>query len=198
MRDPRQGRSAPRRVGGDGAPDVYCADEQSDVPVDVERWRVLALDVLSGEGVRGWAEMALLFVDEPTMSELNGRYMSKQGPTDVLAFPLDAVDSAPSPGPGAQSRSPERRPVDPSDHPLLLGDVVVCPSVALRQAPSHAGTGDDEMALLVVHGILHVLGMDHDTPEATAAMQRREREHLERRHWGGPAPAGFRHVPEPA
>jgi probable rRNA maturation factor len=198
MRDPRHGRSTPRRVGGDGAPDVFCADEQSDVPLDAERWRTLALDVLADEGVRGWCELALLFVDERTMSELNGRYMGKQGPTDVLAFPLDAVDSAPSPGPGAQSHTPERRPVDPGDHPLLLGDVVVCPSVALRQAASHAGTPDDEIALLVVHGMLHVLGMDHDTPETTAAMHRREREILERRHWRGPAPDAFRHVPEPA
>lgn len=198
MRDPRQGRSTPRRVGGEGVPDVYCADEQSDVPLDAERWRALALDVLVDEGVRGWCELALLFVDETTMAELNGRYMGKQGPTDVLAFPLDAVDSAPSPGPGAQSRAPERRPVDPGDHPLLLGDVVVCPAVALRQAATHAGTPDDEIALLVVHGMLHVLGMDHDTPEATAAMHRREREILERRHWGGPAPDAFRHVPEPA
>lgn len=198
MRDPRHERSAPRRVGGDGVLDVYCADEQSEVAVDVDRWRALALDVLADEGVRGWAELALLFVDETTMTELNARYMAKEGATDVLAFPLDAVDSAPSPGPGAQSRSPERRPVDPSDHPLLLGDVVVCPSVANRQAPSHAGTPDDEIALLVVHGILHVLGMDHDTPEAAAVMQRRERELLERRHWNGPAPGKFRHVPEPA
>jgi len=196
MRDPRPEHREPRRVGGDGAPEVFCADEQSAVVVDVGRWRSLVLDVLADEGVRGWAELALLFVDEPTMAELNGRYMETQGPTDVLAFPLDAVDSAPSPGPGANSHSPERRPVDPSDHPLLLGDVVVCPSVAIRQASSHAGTADDEMALLVVHGVLHVLGMHHDTPDATSAMQRREREHLERHHWRGPAPTTFRHVPE--
>jgi probable rRNA maturation factor len=71
--------------------------------------------------------------------------------------------------------------------PSLLGDVVVCPSVAARQAgehggPLHDGTVDDEIALLVVHGILHVLGMDHAEPEETAAMQAKERSLLERFH----------------
>ncbi|MFM9137402.1 MAG: rRNA maturation RNase YbeY [Actinomycetota bacterium] len=56
------------------------------------------------------------------------------------------------------------------DHPLLLGDVVICPSVAARQAPSHAGCFDDEIALLLVHGILHVLGNDHDTEQSEALM----------------------------
>ena len=58
--------------------------------------------------------------------------------------------------------------------PVLLGDVVVCPAVAADQAPTHAGTLDDELALLVVHGILHVLGHDHAEPDETAAMRARE------------------------
>ena len=66
--------------------------------------------------------------------------------------------------------------------PLLLGDVVVCPAVAARNAPSHAGTYDDELALLIVHGILHVLGHDHAEPEETAVMQERERSLLEQFH----------------
>ena len=61
-----------------------------------------------------------------------------------------------------------------------------------RQAPQHAGTLDDELALLVVHGTLHVLGHDHDTPEATAAMRARELELLREHHWCGDAPAAFR------
>jgi probable rRNA maturation factor len=58
----------------------------------------------------------------------------------------------------------------------------VCPAVAARQAPEHAGSYDDEIALLVVHGVLHVLGMDHADPEETATMQARERELLDRYH----------------
>jgi len=60
--------------------------------------------------------------------------------------------------------------------------VVVCPAVAARNAPDHAGTYDDEMALLVVHGILHILGMDHVENEEAEAMEQRERELLERFH----------------
>ena len=65
---------------------------------------------------------------------------------------------------------------------MLLGDVVVCPAVAARQAPEHAGSYDDELALLVVHGVLHVLGMDHAEAGEAAAMQARERELLDRYH----------------
>ena len=65
---------------------------------------------------------------------------------------------------------------------MLLGDVVICPAVAARNAPAHAGTFADEIALLVVHGILHVLGMDHATPDETEVMQARERDLLGRFH----------------
>jgi probable rRNA maturation factor len=68
--------------------------------------------------------------------------------------------------------------------------------VAVKQAPLHAGNEDDEMALLLVHGILHVLGNDHDTPDAASAMQALERKHLESFHWHSTAPTNFRHVPE--
>ena len=76
--------------------------------------------------------------------------------------------------------------------PVLLGDVVVCPAVAADQAAAHAGTLDDELALLVVHGVLHVLGHDHAEPGETAVMRARELDLLQRHHWAGPAPAGFR------
>jgi probable rRNA maturation factor len=62
--------------------------------------------------------------------------------------------------------------------PLLLGDVVICPAVAARNAPEHAGTYDNELALLLVHGILHLLGMDHDDEAEAAAMEALERQLL--------------------
>jgi probable rRNA maturation factor len=62
----------------------------------------------------------------------------------------------------------------------VLGDVVVCPTVAARQAPTHAGTVDDEIALLVVHGVLHLLNYDHAEEHEAATMLRRERELLDR------------------
>jgi probable rRNA maturation factor len=149
---------------------------------------------LTAEGVRGNTELTLIFVDERTMTELNAQYMGNSYPTDVLSFPLDAVEAVRTPGPGAMSKSPDHQPLDLSDHPLLLGDVVVCPSVAAKQAPNHAGNLDDEIALLVVHGILHVLGNDHDTPSSEAAMHAREKLHLESLHWGHETPAAFLHI----
>jgi probable rRNA maturation factor len=179
-------------VGGDGEPEVFCADEQSVVVVDLDRWQRLALAVLVDEGVRGLAELSVLFVTEREMAELNEGYMGKPGPTDVLAFPIDASEAEVVAHNQPINRGPDRPPPDPSDMPLLLGDVVICPEVAQRQAPEHAGNLDDELALLTVHGILHVLGYDHDEPEALDAMRARELELLQAHHWQGPAPVGFR------
>jgi probable rRNA maturation factor len=185
-------RARARRVGGDGSVQVFCADEQTDLSLDVDRWRRLAAHVLVAEGVRGAAELSILFVDESTIAEMNKVHMAKDGPTDVLAFPIDSVVVDETPGPGRVSRGPDRPEIDADDHPLLLGDIVVCPSVANRQAPTHAGNIDDELALLVTHGVLHVLGYDHADDDQRIAMQRRETALLEEFHWGRPAPTGFR------
>jgi probable rRNA maturation factor len=170
-----------RRSPGEGDLEVHGADEQSDQPVEVARWVDLAAAALHAEGVRGEAELSLLFVDETTIAELNARFMGVEGPTDVLAFPIDdPVD--PGRYPDAGSTGPDRDPPEVSELPLLLGDVVICPAVAARQAPQHAGSYDDELALLVVHGVLHVLGHDHADPDEAVAMQARERDLLDRFH----------------
>lgn len=181
-----------RKVGGDGEPEVFCADEQHDHPVDLARWRTLAEGVLAAEGVRGAAELSLMFVTTEVIAELNETYLEKVGPTDVLAFPIDAPEAELISSPGGTSRGPDRAPGDPGDLPLLLGDVVICPAVAAEQAPVHAGSYDDELALLVVHGVLHVLGHDHAEPEERAAMRARELELLTALHWQGDAPVAFR------
>ena len=149
---------------------VVGADEQDDTPVDVARWTALAEAVLRDEHRRG--ELTLTFVDAEEMADLNSAHLGHEGPTDVLSFPLDTQDV--------------------TGVPVLIGDVVVCPAVAAAQASLHAGTLDDELALLIVHGILHVLGHDHAADGERTRMQSRERELLERHHWHGPAPAGFR------
>ena len=169
-----------RRLPDEGQLEVFVGDEQNAQPVDGARWQRLAEQVLAHEGIRGEAELSILFVDESAMSDLNSRFMGAEGPTDVLSFPLEdeLVE------PGRYPDSSTSGPVDPrvrgeaNDIPLLLGDVVVCPAVAARNAPNHAGTYEDELALLVVHGILHVLGHDHADPEEEAAMQAKERELL--------------------
>jgi probable rRNA maturation factor len=184
-----------RLIGGDGEPDVFCADEQSEMPIDIARWQDLAQRVLIAEGVRGSAELTVLFISASDISELNEMYLGKAGPTDVLSFPIDSGDvieviSSPS----TQSRGPDRSPLDPGDMPLLLGDVVICPTVARDQAATHAGSLDDELALLLVHGILHILGHDHAETAETAKMRERELALLSDLHWGGPPPATFKQV----
>lgn len=197
MSDPNRPRLAGRaHLGGEGEPEVFCADEQSDVPLELARWQELARQVLFDEGVRGLAELSILFVGETEMTELNSDYMGKDGSTDVLAFPIDAHDITQMVAPTGATRGPDRAPSDPGDMPLLLGDVVICPAVAARQAPDHAGNLDDELALLIVHGILHVLGRDHAEPDDALEMRARERTLLEAHHWNGPVPEGFRQEQE--
>ena len=170
-----------RRPPAEGEVEVFGVDEQADQPVALARWVDLATHVLLDSGVRGEAELSLLFVDEGVMADLNKRFMGADGPTDVLAFPLDdPIDTGRFPDSG--STGPDREAPDIAELPLLLGDVVVCPAVAARQAPEHAGSYEDEVALLVVHGVLHVLGMDHADPEEAVVMQARERELLDRYH----------------
>ena len=157
---------------------VVAADESTslgvrsgDAPsIDVSRWARLAEGAANHEG--GVGELTLTFVDADEMAELNAEHMGKTGPTDVLSFPMDD-----EPVPGV---------------PTLLGDIVVCPEVALAQSADHAGTFDDELALLVVHGVLHVLGHDHAEPDETALMRDRELALLRTLHWHGPVPDRFR------
>lgn len=178
-----------RRVPEPGDLEVFVGDEQADVEIDVGRWQLLAERVLGDEGIAGDAELSLLFVDELAMADLNRRFMEKDGPTDVLAFPLEdeLVEPGRFPDSGTSGPLDPRARTDAPSPPLLLGDVVICPVVAARNAPAHRsddhdGSLDDELALLVVHGILHVLGHDHAEPEETVRMQAREQELLGRHH----------------
>ena len=124
------------RVGGDGDLEVFVADEQAQVPVDTARWGRLAEGVLLAEGVRGHAELSLLFVSDDDIAVLNEEFLGTPGPTDVLAFPIDGELVEVDDGPGPHRRGPDRPPADPGDLPLLLGDVVVCPSVAAARRPT--------------------------------------------------------------
>jgi len=137
--------------------------------------------VLEAEGITSDTEVSLLFVDPDAIAALNERFLGKEGPTDVLSFPIeDEVDRS--------GRSPDEGGTGPasieadSGRRLLLGDVVVCPAVAAANAVDHGVTFDDEIALLVVHGILHLLGMDHVADEEAERMERREQQLLDRFH----------------
>lgn len=164
---------------------VFVADEQSDRPIDPGRWGELAERVLADRGVLGPAELNVLFVDEKTIASLNERFLHKSGPTDVLSFPIeDELGSPPHPpaGPEPEVTGPGRDAIggDEDAAPLMVGDVVICPAVAWKNAPEHAGSYEDEIALLLVHGILHLLGMDHEVEAEAEAMEALERELLAR------------------
>jgi probable rRNA maturation factor len=166
------------------AVDVFAADEQSDLAVDLERWAGLARSVLEDRGIRGDAEVSLLFVDEGAIAVLNEQFLDQVGPTDVLAFPIEDE-------PGPAGRSPDLGGTGPGneaveDPLVLLGDVVICPKVAARNAIEHGVDSDDELALLVVHGLLHLLGMDHQVDEEAERMERLERQLLDRFHRRAP------------
>jgi probable rRNA maturation factor len=135
---------------GDPSISVVVVDE-TDGTIEVERWAALVEGVLRAEGVSGPAETNVVFVGADEMSSLNAEHMGATGPTDVLSFPIDDAPSV-------------------SDEVRFVGDIVVCPEVAAANAPSHAGDVDDEIALLLVHGSLHLLGHDHAFPDERAAM----------------------------
>ncbi|NLA34536.1 MAG: rRNA maturation RNase YbeY [Actinobacteria bacterium] len=128
---------------------------ETDAPIDVDSWADLVRNALAAEGVVAPAETNVVFVDADTIAELNSEHMGKDGPTDVLSFPIDDEwdDAFVMPG--------EIR---------FVGDIVLCPEVAERNASEHAGTTADEIALLLIHGTLHLLGHDHGEPEERALM----------------------------
>ena len=108
-------------------------------------------------------EVSILFVHEDQIARYNERFMGRAGPTDVLAFPLEALvpGVAPKPVPGGP--------------PLNLGDVVIAPSYVQAQAAEHDVTFDQELSLMVVHGLLHLLGYDHIDNTEAEHMEDRER-----------------------
>ena len=159
--------------------EVFVADEQSGHTVDCARWARLAEEVLDAEGVRGEAELSLLFVDEETIAALNERFLGRKGPTDVLAFPIDEEDASLGRSPDNGGTGPGWEPPEEGMLPTMVGDIVVCPEVAHRNAKTHARSDEDELALLVVHGILHLLGMDHEEDADAEEMEAREQELLD-------------------
>jgi probable rRNA maturation factor len=130
--------------------------EESGSSVDLDELSRLARFAMDRMRVHPQAELCIKIVDEATIAELNQQWMGKEGPTDVLAFPMDELR------PGLVDEEPEEG---------VLGDLAVCPAVAERQAAEARAQGrtghttEDELSLLTVHGILHLLGYDHAEPE---------------------------------
>jgi probable rRNA maturation factor len=137
---------------------------ESGVDVDEAGLAALARHVLDGMRVHPLAELSVLLVDEVAMTGLHQRWMGEDGPTDVLAFPMDEL-GLPPPG-GSQAE----HGTDDEAAETLLGDVVLCPQVAVEQARRAEHSVQDELDLLCTHGILHLLGYDHAEPDEHAAM----------------------------
>jgi probable rRNA maturation factor len=123
--------------------------------VEEAEFAALARFVLDTLHVHPQSELSILFVDTQAMSELHQRWMDEPGPTDVLSFPMDEL----RPG-----RDGEVTP------PGTLGDVVLCPDVAVEQAAVAGHSTAEELLLLTTHGILHLLGYDHAEPEEEKEM----------------------------
>ncbi len=128
---------------------------ESGEDVDIKDLSKLSRFVMDRMRVHPLAELCIKVVDEDTIASLNEQWMEKSGPTDVLAFPMDELR------PGLVNEEPEEG---------VLGDLVLCPDVAARQATEAGHSTRDEVELLTVHGILHLLGYDHAEPEEHAEM----------------------------
>ncbi|HZU37899.1 MAG TPA: rRNA maturation RNase YbeY, partial [Gemmataceae bacterium] len=136
-------------------PRVSIAVPQERVPVDRGLMRQVARTVLEGEQVRDY-EISLAFVDNPTIHTLNKRYLEHDEPTDVLSFPLSEANSA-----------------------KLAGELVIGAEVGKAQAETRGHNVQAELALYVIHGLLHLCGLDDHTERGAQEMRARERHYLQ-------------------
>jgi len=134
---------------------VIEVNNESDAVIEEVEFAELGTFVLKAMNIADGAELAILFVGERAMEDLHVKWMDEPGPTDVLSFPMD-----------------ELRPGTPEEPTPagLLGDVVICPSVAEVQALAAGHSAQEEMLLLATHGILHLLGYDHADPDEEREM----------------------------
>ena len=134
-------------------------DNRSGQELPVERIEELALFVLEREGIRKTAELSLSFVEPDEITELNTRYRAKPEPTDVLSFELD---------------NPWDETAQEDTGQLLLGDIVICPDIAKEHACLEEVSLEEELWILVIHGILHLLGYDHADEDEALLMEKKE------------------------
>lgn len=134
---------------------VDVLNESDVADVDIVELTALCRFVMRRMRLHPQTEMSLRLVDIPTMTVLNEKWMGEDGPTDVLSFPMDELT------PGALTTD---------EDPGYLGDIALSPEIAAQQAETAGHSRDDEIRLLTVHGILHLLGYDHATDEEHAEM----------------------------
>ncbi len=183
---PGQPRPAPRRIAAAGAAPVTAApppvqsvvqkaavpegrSEEGSTPMSIEISNESGMDVseedlldvarfvIARMDVHPAAELSMVLVDSDTMADLHMRWMDLPGPTDVMSFPMDELE-------------PGGRPDAPEPGPAMLGDIVLCPPFAAEQAEKAGHPVAHELALLTVHGMLHLLGYDHAEPDEEKEM----------------------------
>lgn len=136
---------------------VQVSSQRDPEPLALDAFERLGLFVLRMEDAPEAVELSVALVDDDEIARLNEAYRGVEGPTDVLSFECDEPCPA------------------PSDEPIAIGDVVIAPEVAARQASELGTTIEAELDLLLVHGILHLLGYDHIEDADAEVMQERER-----------------------
>jgi len=141
---------------------VDVLDESgADAEIDVVALTQLCRFVMRRMRLHPATEVTLRLVDLPTITVLNEKWMGSKGPTDVLSFPMDELK------PGRKREPTEVEDDVPAGY---LGDIALCPQVAAQQAPAAGHSTADEIELLTVHGLLHLLGYDHATPDEHSEM----------------------------
>ena len=130
-------------------------DNETETEIDIEGIGEQARFILDRLRIHPGAELSVVFVDVATMTDLHVRWMDEPGPTDVLSFPMDEL-------------TPPRDDEPPPEG--LLGDVVICPEVAAKQAVQAGHEVTTEYGVLLTHGILHLLGYDHAEPDEERLM----------------------------
>ncbi len=146
--------------------DLSPGDRRGEMPPisALRRWADVAM---TGERLPADTELTITLVDSAAMTELNETHMGKTGPTDVLSFPIEDMT------PGVPWQTTKGGP------PLVIGDIFICPEVVLGNAAAAEVPFADEMALMVVHGVLHLLGYDHVDDTDAELMETSERTYLE-------------------
>ncbi len=142
--------------------EVYLDNAQS-LPLDEGHWHDRLETLMRFEGMPENAQVSVTFVDDAAIHELNREHRGVDRPTDVLSFPQFEGDEKP-----------------PEGIPYVLGDLVVSVETARRQAVEYGHTEEREITFLLVHGFLHLLGYDHETPEEESEMRQQQRILLER------------------
>ncbi|MEX1004103.1 MAG: rRNA maturation RNase YbeY [Acidimicrobiia bacterium] len=141
---------------------VSFSDEQTRT-IDESAIVAVATRALAHERFPERTELAITAVTDVAIAALKAEHLGIDEPTDVLSFPIDEL----TPG--------EPPSTEPSGPPLLLGDVVIAPEFIARQAAANGVPESDELALMVVHGVLHLMGWDHEDDAQAEAMESRER-----------------------